>query len=114
MISRQSALSKHEKALSVSKGEIIIKKLSHSYNDQEIFEDASAYFHKGSVNLLMGDSGSGKSTLLAMISGDIVPPIGKVYIDSYDLADYCQSQICSQVSMVTQSPVLFSDSFWNN
>lgn len=114
MISRQSAPAKYEKAMSVSEGEIVIKNLSHSYNDQEIFKDASAYFHKGSVNLLMGDSGSGKSTLLAMISGDIVPPIGKVYIDSYDLADYSQSQICSQVSLVPQSPILFSDSFWNN
>ncbi len=114
MISRQSAPAKYEKAMSVSEGEIVIKNLSHSYNDQEIFKDTSAYFHKGSVNLLMGDSGSGKSTLLAMLSGDIAPSKSTVYIDSYDLADYSQSQICSQVSLVPQSPILFSDSFWNN
>lgn len=114
MISRQSTSTKYEKALSVSDGEIKINNLSYAYESQKLFDETSAYFNKGYLNMLMGHSGSGKSTLLAMLSGEIVPPKGSIFIDSFDLMDYSQSQICSQVSLVTQSPILFSDSLWNN
>lgn len=114
MVNRQAPKTESDKILSIDEGNIIVKNLFYAYESQVLFESATASISKGSLNFLLGDSGSGKSTFLAMIAGEIAPPKGTIFIDSADLFEYSQSQICSQVSLVTQIPMLFSDTIWNN
>lgn len=114
MVNRQALKTGSDKVLSIDEGNIIVKELSYAYENQILFEAASTTISKGSLNFLLGDSGSGKSTFLALIAGEVAPPKGTIFIDTADLYDYSQSQICSQVSLVTQIPMLFDDTIWNN
>lgn len=114
MINRQASKTESDKIMSIDEGNIVVKNLFYAYESQKLFEAASVNISKGCLNFLLGDSGSGKSTFLAMIAGEIAPPKGTIFIDSADLFEFSQSQICSQVSLVTQIPMLFSDTIWNN
>jgi energy-coupling factor transport system ATP-binding protein len=51
--------------------QIILKNLSLSFNDREIFNDIYARFTSGEVNQVRGANGSGKTSLLRCICGVI-------------------------------------------
>lgn len=48
--------------------EIVIKKLSFSYDEKIVFKDYSARFPSGKLSIIMSPSGRGKTTLLYLIA----------------------------------------------
>ena len=71
-----------------------ISDLTHAYDDNILFLDASLEIDRGDKIALIGPNGCGKSTLLKLIAGREKPGEGRVELGDYnvDLAYYEQNQ----------------------
>jgi putative ABC transport system ATP-binding protein len=68
--------------------ELIIENISHIYKEgveQLIFSDLSIAVKKPKNIAVVGPSGVGKTTLLQIISGIMLPSMGKVFYDEFEL-----------------------------
>lgn len=93
---------------------IEFKNVSFGYNDTTILENINLKIEKGKTVALVGSSGAGKSTL-----ADLVPRFhdiksGELLIDGVDIRKYSLQSLRNQISVVTQEPILFNDSIFNN
>lgn len=85
-----------------------------AYDDAVILDNINLVIEKGKTVALVGSSGAGKSTL-----ADLVPRFhdvtnGEVLIDGINIKDYSLHSVRSQMSIVTQEPILFNDTIANN
>jgi putative ABC transport system ATP-binding protein len=61
---------------------------------------------KGQFVTMIGSNGSGKTTLLNVLTGDVRPTKGKVYIDDINVSHCSKSKRASLVSRVFQSTMM--------
>jgi subfamily B ATP-binding cassette protein MsbA len=88
--------------------------VSFYYDDTPILQNINLTIEKGKTIALVGSSGAGKSTL-----ADLVPRFhdvssGELLIDGVNIKDYQLESLRSQISIVTQEPILFNDTIANN
>ncbi len=93
---------------------IEFRNVTFAYYDAIILDNVNLTIEKGKTIALVGSSGAGKSTL-----ADLVPRFhdvtgGEVLIDGVNIKDYSLHSIRSQMSIVTQEPILFNDTIANN
>lgn len=93
---------------------IEFKNVRFAYDDAVILDGINLVIEKGKTVALVGSSGAGKSTL-----ADLVPRFhdvtgGEVLIDGVNIKDYSLQSVRSQMSIVTQEPILFNDTIENN
>jgi subfamily B ATP-binding cassette protein MsbA len=93
---------------------IEFKNVSFSYDDAVILKNINLKIEKGKTVALVGSSGAGKSTL-----ADLVPRFhdvssGELLIDGVNIKEYTLNSLRSQISIVTQEPILFNDTITNN
>ena len=93
---------------------IEFKKVGFSYRDTIILDNIDLKIEKGKTIALVGSSGAGKSTL-----ADLVPRFhdvtnGELLIDGINIKEYSLESLRSQMSIVTQEPILFNDSIADN
>jgi subfamily B ATP-binding cassette protein MsbA len=93
---------------------IEFKNVRFAYEDATILEDINLVIEKGKTIALVGSSGAGKSTL-----ADLVPRFhdttgGELLIDGINIRDYSLKAVRSQMSIVTQEPILFNDTIAAN
>lgn len=93
---------------------IEFRNASFAYADAVILDKISFTVAKGKTVALVGSSGAGKSTL-----ADLVPRFhdvtgGEVLIDGINIKEYSLHSVRSQMSIVTQEPILFNDTIANN
>jgi ATP-binding cassette, subfamily B, bacterial MsbA len=93
---------------------IEFRNVCFAYDDAVILDNINFTVLKGKTVALVGSSGAGKSTL-----ADLVPRFhdvtgGEVLIDGINIKDYSLHSVRSQMSIVTQEPILFNDSIANN
>jgi ATP-binding cassette, subfamily B, bacterial len=69
---------------------------------------------KGEVVALVGPSGAGKSTVFQLLLRFYDPQSGQVFIGGRDVRDYDLAALRSQMALVSQDPVIFSDSLYEN
>jgi len=62
----------------------------------------------------VGESGGGKSTLANLLPRFYDPSEGAILIDGKDIRDLKISSVRSLYGIVTQDPILFNDSIYNN
>jgi len=94
---------------------IKMKNVSFQYNaDVEVLKNITLEFQKGKMYGLVGKSGSGKSTLSELILRFYDPNQGEITIDGIDLKDLKIADFRGQMAVVTQEPILFNDSIYNN
>lgn len=62
------------------KSEIEIRNVSHSFGDKQVLSDVNMHINKGEIIGLLGPSGAGKTTLVNIITGQLVPDEGSVYL----------------------------------
>jgi ATP-binding cassette subfamily F protein 3 len=60
---------------------LTLAKLSKSFGDRVLFEDASLQVNRGDRLALVGANGAGKSTLFSIILGEDTPDEGSVSIE---------------------------------
>jgi ATP-binding cassette subfamily C protein len=91
-----------------------VKSLTFSYDDKEIFKDASCTIKKGKKYLIKGVSGIGKSTLVKILSLTYENYEGDITIDGLDLKNIREKDFNDKVAFIYQDVFLFEDTIKNN
>lgn len=93
---------------------IAFKNVSFAYEQEPVLHSLNMHLAKGGFYALVGPSGCGKSTTAELIMRFYDPQHGQISIDGQDLRDVSLSDLRSHMSMVTQEPILFHDTVYNN
>ena len=96
------------------KGKIRIKKLTFSYDRQEVLKDISILIIQKSKVLITGKSGSGKTTLFKILYKYYHPKNKEIFIDNHDINDLSLEAIRRNITYISQNENLFTDSVKNN
>lgn len=74
----------------------------------------STIIPKGKVIALVGPSGSGKTTFADLLPRFYDPTEGEILIDGINIRNYRLKDLRNLMGIVTQEPVLFNDTVYNN
>ncbi len=87
---------------------------SYSTDGEKVLKNINLNITKGKVVALVGPSGSGKSTLVDLVSRfhDVLG--GAIRIDGVDIRDVKLYDLRQLFGLVTQEPILFNDTIYNN
>ncbi|WP_367670467.1 ATP-binding cassette domain-containing protein [Sodalis-like secondary symbiont of Drepanosiphum platanoidis] len=89
-----------------------ILKLSFNHGHRIIFKNINMNFIKGKITSIMGPSGVGKTTLLHLITGQLKPNSGEIWINNNNITKLSRNnlyKIRKSMSMLFQSGALFTD-----
>lgn len=92
---------------------IELDKVSFAYGSRRILDGVSLRIARGKLAAIMGGSGSGKTTLLRLISGQVKPDSGRVWVDGQDVAKLNTAGLYAmrrRMGMLFQFGALFTDS----
>ncbi|MCK4464603.1 MAG: ATP-binding cassette domain-containing protein [Bacteroidales bacterium] len=84
------------------------------YENDFVLENINLTIEKGKTVALVGKSGGGKSTLADLIPRFMDITSGQLLIDGIPLEDYRLYDLRNLMGIVSQQPILFNDSFFNN
>ena len=95
---------------------IEFKKVSFRYNDHEplVLRNVDFQIPKGKVVALVGASGSGKTTIIDLINRFYDVTEGQILLDGTDIRQFALSDLRRQIAIVSQDPVVFNDTIYNN
>lgn len=93
---------------------IEFKNVSFGYEDVSILKNINLTIQKGKTVALVGSSGAGKSTLADLIPRFHDATKGALLVDGINIKEFSLSALRSQISIVTQEPILFNDTIANN
>ncbi|KAK9451141.1 P-loop containing nucleoside triphosphate hydrolase protein [Limtongia smithiae] len=82
--------------------------------DVTVLEDFSLRIPAGKTVALVGASGSGKSTIIGLLERFYKPIAGNITLDGHDIRNLNLKWLRRQISLVSQEPVLFSCSIFDN
>lgn len=91
---------------------IEIRDLMYSRGSRVIFKDLNLTIKRGEVTALMGPSGTGKTTLLRLITRQLVPQHGVIYVGGIDISTLNQSglyELRKRFGMLFQNGALLTD-----
>lgn len=94
--------------------DIIVHKISISYGNTKILKDISLHIPAKTSIALVGESGAGKTTLANIICGLLPPQEGKVTLGNQNLYESDLNSVRDKVGYITQEPVIFDDTVFNN
>lgn len=90
-----------------------VKNLSFAYETgrkkNPVLEDVSFQITPGKITTLLGANGCGKSTLLQLMTKNLVPQKGHVYLEGRDIFQMKQKQFAKQVAIVHQNNTASKD-----
>ena len=93
---------------------IEFRNVHFGYGEKKIINGINLTIEKGKVVALVGASGAGKSTFVDLIPRFHDVTSGQILIDGVDLRDYRISELRRLMGIVSQDPILFNDTIYNN
>ena len=93
---------------------IRFENVSFAYENKPVLENIALEIKRGKMIALVGPSGSGKTTMSDLIPRFYDPFDGKITIDGVDIRDCKISSLRHLMGIVTQEPILFHDTIFNN
>ncbi len=93
---------------------IELNNVSVSYGNTVVLDNLSLAIWKNDTIAFVGESGSGKTTLVNVITGLIIPDSGNMSIDGIGRKEISIQTYQKRLGYVTQEPVIFSDTIFNN
>jgi ATP-binding cassette, subfamily B, bacterial MsbA len=94
---------------------IEFRNVSFSYKENApVLENISFEIKKGQMVALVGNSGGGKSTIADLLSRFYDVNEGEIIIDGTNIKELDLKSLHDHISIVTQKPLLFNDSVFNN
>ena len=91
---------------------IEIRELCYARGSRAIFKNLDLTIKRGEVTAIMGPSGTGKTTLLRLITRQLIPQSGAIYIDGVDIATLSQRELYKlrqRFGMLFQNGALLTD-----
>ena len=79
-----------------------VKNLSFSYGKNKILKDVSFQIQDGQITTLMGANGSGKSTLFSLMTNNLYPRKGKIFLRGKNIQNLVLKDFARKVSIVHQ------------
>lgn len=73
-------------------------------DEKRLFNDFSLDIDKGEFVSIIGSNGSGKTTMLNIISGDVMPDSGNVYLSGKDITKTANYKRAQNMARVFQNP----------
>ncbi len=101
-------------AITEFKDKITFKDVGFAYTEEKVLDRINLTLEKGQVIALVGPSGSGKTTLAELIPRFYDPVEGMIELDGHDLKDYQIKSLRKLIGFVSQEPILFNDTIFNN
>lgn len=101
----------------IKNGEISFRDVSFSYptrKDVQVLSRLNLNINSNETVAIVGSSGGGKSTISQLIMGFYLPDSGEIYIDEHNLNLYDHFALRRQIGIVSQEPILISDSIAQN
>ncbi|PRY07879.1 ATP-binding cassette, subfamily B, MsbA [Pontibacter ummariensis] len=102
------------KVLPSFKDQIEFRGVHFGYGERPVLQSVNIRIPKGKTVALVGPSGGGKSTLADLIPRFYDPTAGAILIDGHDIRDYTMESVRDKMGVVTQEPILFNDTIFNN
>ena len=102
------------KTLACFNDSIEFRNVRFAYEEVVILDNINLKIEKGKTIALVGSSGAGKSTLADLIPRFHDVTSGELLIDGINIKEYSLHSLRSQMSIVTQEPILFNDTIANN
>jgi ATP-binding cassette, subfamily B, bacterial MsbA len=97
------------------RGDLVFDDVTFSYNANEpVLRDVSIRIPAGTVCALVGPSGAGKSTFANLVPRFYDAISGNVAIDGHDVRAMRLADLRRNIAIVSQEPVLFNDTIYNN
>lgn len=88
--------------------------ISFAYGDKPVLNNIQLTIKKNESIAFVGESGSGKTTLINLITGLIPADSGELLIDGKPYPSLNIKSLQHRIGYITQEPVIFSDSVYNN
>lgn len=105
---------KSDKEISVENSNIFFDDVNFSYGNKEILHGASFVIHNKDHVIISGASGTGKSTIFKLITKELRPNDGNIFILGKNIKDQSRVDIYEKISIVAQKPMIFRDSILAN
>jgi ABC-type multidrug transport system fused ATPase/permease subunit len=83
-------------------------------SERWILDNIQLTIPKNQTIAFVGESGSGKTTLVNLLAGLLQPDKGHLILDGTPLTVAQMPQYRNQIGYITQEPVVFSDTVYNN
>ena len=97
------------------RGDIGFDQVTFAYKPGDpVLRDVTANIPAGTVCALVGPSGAGKSTFANLVPRFYEATTGSVRIDGHDLRSLRLADLRRNIAIVSQDPVLFNDTVYNN
>lgn len=93
---------------------IEFRNVHFAYGDKKILDGIDLKIEKGKTIALVGASGAGKSTMADLVPRFHDVTAGEILIDGIDLKDYKLYELRRLMGVVSQDPILFNDTLYNN
>ena len=93
---------------------IIFKNVHFTYGLEPVLKNINLEVQKGKMVALVGPSGAGKSTLVDLVPRFYDVHDGAVLLDGVDIKRYRPKDLISLMGIVTQEPILFNDTIYQN
>lgn len=115
----QHSLKKNEESLGKEKfkkfkDRISLKEANFFYGKTRILKDIHLDIYKNETIAFVGESGSGKTTLVNILAGLMPLDAGQMIIDGRDAKELNITSYQKRIGYITQDPVIFNDSIFNN
>lgn len=92
-----------------------LRDICFSYDNKlRLLNNISVDFVKGNCYGFIGESGSGKTTLVELIMGVLPPSTGRILVSNNNLEDIDIISYRRKIGYISQEPILFNDSIFNN
>ncbi|MFC1588763.1 ABC transporter ATP-binding protein [Pseudomonadota bacterium] len=87
---------------------ITVNNLVRYYGDHRAVDDISFTLKAGDILGFLGPNGAGKSTTMKMLSGNLAPGEGEIYINGIDLLDH-PKQAKAEIGYLPEQPPLYKE-----
>jgi len=85
-----------------------------SYGEKSILQNVNLTINRNQTIAFVGESGSGKTTLVNVVSGLMPLSRGEMLVDNMNMTDINAESFGKRIGYITQEPVIFGDSIYNN
>ena len=103
-----------KKMMSEFQKEIILESADFDYGGKVILKGVSLKIEKNKTYAFVGESGSGKTTLVNIITALMPVQSGNIQVDGIAYKDLDRKTFQKRIGYITQEPVIYSDSVFNN